>query len=314
MPPPVAPHGPQSQAAIRHPVYWENLLVLVMTALIGIGGIFYAIFVAFSWWTIALAAFWLILCIVSITGGYHRLFAHRTYRAAKSVRLFYLLFGAASGQGSALRWSGDHRVHHARTDEDEDPYNIKRGFWWAHWGWLIYRTPPADQKIVRDLLADPLVRFQDRFYLPLAIAFGFLLPALIGWIWGDLLGALLLAGFFRIAVQYEATFCINSVAHSIGRKPYSADTSARDSHLAALLTMGEGYHNYHHRFPADYRNGVRFYQFDPTKWWIWLLSLAGLAWDLKRVPEDAIAKARESTTSQRMTNSPSSSQVFRSDS
>src|SRR5690348_7168098 len=133
---PVAPDAPPTQTAVRQPVYWENLLVLAMTPLVGIAGILYAIFVTFSWWTLVLAILWLMLCSVSITGGYHRLFAHRTYRAAKSVRLFYLLFGAASGQGSAIRWSSDHRVHHARTDEDEDPYNIKRGFWWAHLGWL----------------------------------------------------------------------------------------------------------------------------------------------------------------------------------
>ncbi len=300
---PVFPQ-PRAPAAARPPFYWENLVVLAMTPLVGIAGIAYSIFIVFSWCTVGLAAIWLVLCALSITGGYHRLFAHRTYRAARPVRVFYLLFGAASGQGSALRWSGDHRVHHARTDEDEDPYNIKRGFWWAHWGWLLYRSPPVDRRIIADLLADPLFPWQDRYYLPLAILFGFLLPALIGCLWGDPLGALLWAGFLRLAVQYQATFCINSVAHSIGRKPYAADTSARDSPLAALLTLGEGYHNYHHRFPADYRNGVRFHHFDPTKWWIWLLSQAGLAWDLKRVPETAIARAMESTRSRGSKNIP----------
>jgi len=284
----------------EHPVYWENLFVLILTHLAGIAGIAYSAFVHFSGWTLGLGALWFVACGICITAGYHRLFAHRTYRAATPVRLFYLLFGAASGQGSALRWSADHRVHHAHTDEDQDPHNIKRGFWWAHLGWLLYRSPPPDPKIIKDLLADPLFRFQDRFYLPLALAFGFLLPALIGSIWGDAFGALLLAGFLRLSLQYQATFSINSVAHSVGRKPYAADTSARDSPLAALLTMGEGYHNYHHRFPADYRNGVKPGQFDPTKWWIWLLSSVGLAWELKRAPKDAVRKAREFTAAQGM--------------
>jgi stearoyl-CoA desaturase (delta-9 desaturase) len=157
-----------------------------------------------------------------------------------------------------------------------------------------HRSPPQSIENVKDLYADPLIRFQDRFYLYLAVAVGFGVPTLLAWAWGDPLGGLLWAGFLRLAVQYQATFSINSVAHWIGRRPYSTETSARDSWIAALLTLGEGYHNYHHRFPADYRNGVRIYQFDPTKWWVWLLSKIGLAWDLKRVSPEAVRKARQS--------------------
>jgi stearoyl-CoA desaturase (delta-9 desaturase) len=145
---------------------------------------------------------------------------------------------------------------------------------------------------VKDLLADPLVRFQDRFYLPLAVVIGFALPGCLAWTWGDPAGGVLLAGFLRLAIQYEATFSINSVAHSVGRQPYSRDTSARDSAIAAIVTLGEGYHNYHHRFPADYRNGIAWHHFDPTKWWVWSLSKLGLAWDLKRAPQDAVRIAR----------------------
>jgi len=257
-------------------IYWENILVLVLTHLLGLAGVAYAAFVHFSWWTVGLAFLWLILCGLSTTGGYHRLFAHRTYHAARSVRLFYLLFGAASGQGSALRWSADHRVHHAHTDEDQDPHNIRKGFWWAHLGWLLYRGRPLDEGTVRDLAADAHVRFQHRWYLPLAAFFGFVLPGLIALAWSDAIGAVLLAGFLRLSLQYQATFCVNSVAHSVGRRPYSRETSARDSFLAAILTMGEGYHNFHHRFPGDYRNGAKPGQFDPTKWWIWLVSRIGL--------------------------------------
>jgi stearoyl-CoA desaturase (Delta-9 desaturase) len=233
------------------------------------------------------------LCTISNTGGYHRLFAHRAYRSAWGVRLFYLLFGAASGQGSSLQWSSDHRTHHAHTDEALDPHNVKKGFWWAHVGWLLYRSPPPDFRNVKDLQEDPLIRFQHRFYLPLAAGIGFLLPTLIACSWGNPLGGLLLAGFLRLALQYQATFSINSVTHAIGRRPYSTDTSARDSFAAALVTLGEGYHNFHHTFPGDYRNGVRLYHFDPTKWWIWLLSKAGLARNLQRIPSGTIQRAKE---------------------
>ena len=273
-------------------VYWENILVLILTHLLGLAGVAYAAFVTFSWWTTGIAMLWLILCGLSTTGGYHRLFAHRTYRAAKSVRLFYLLFGAASGQGSALNWASDHRVHHAHTDEEQDPHNIRKGFWWAHLGWLFHKGPRQEASPVRDLAADPLIRFQHRWYLALAAFFGFVLPGLIALAWSDAIGAVLLAGFLRMAFQYQATFCVNSVAHTVGRRPYSRETSARDSFIGALLTMGEGYHNFHHRFPGDYRNGAKAGQFDPTKWWIWLLSRIGLVWDLKRTPREKIQQAR----------------------
>lgn len=273
-------------------VYWENILFLAGTHLAGLAGLAYLIFVAFSWTTVGLAALWFVLCMLSTTGGYHRLFAHRTYRGAASLRLFYLLFGAASGQASALNWASDHRAHHARTDTEDDPYNIRRGFWWAHMGWLFYRTPPQDGRNVKDLLADPLIRFQDRHYLSLLLGVGFLIPTLVASLWGDAIGGFLVAGFLRLLLQYHSTFSINSVAHTIGRRPYSLAVSARDSLLTALLTLGEGYHNYHHRFPGDYRNGIRFFQFDPTKWWVWLLSKVGITWGLKRVPSDVVRKAR----------------------
>ena len=277
----------------RPGLYWENILVLILVHVAGVIGVLHAIFVGLPWPTAVLAAFWLGACVLSITGGYHRLFAHRTYRAAPLLRVFYLLFGAASGQGSALRWSSDHRAHHAHTDDEGDPHNIRRGFWWAHIGWLLYRSPPSDFRNAKDLLEDPLVRLQDRFYLVLAVVVGFVAPLLLAWTWGDPVGGLLLAGFLRLALQYQATFSINSVAHWIGRRPYAKHSSARDSAITAVLTMGEGYHNYHHRFPGDYRNGVRWHHLDPTKWWIWLLSRLGLARDLRRAPRRDIQRAHD---------------------
>lgn len=275
-------------------IYWENILFLAVTHLAGLAAILYACAVHFSAWTLGLSGLWLALCMLSTTGGYHRLFAHRTYRAAPPLRLVYLLFGAASFQGPALRWASDHRVHHARTDEEGDPHNIRKGFWWAHIGWLLYRSPPNTERS-RDLLADPLIRFQDRFYLVLGVLFGMILPTLIAWTWGDPLGGCLLAGFLRLLIQYHATFAINSVAHTIGRRPYSSSISARDSFVTAFLTLGEGYHNYHHRFPGDYRNGIRAHHFDPTKWWVWSLSKVGLARDLQRASPEAVRRAREGT-------------------
>jgi stearoyl-CoA desaturase (delta-9 desaturase) len=276
------------------PIYWENILFLFLTHVLGAAAIAYFSLLRCSWWTLGLTAAWFFFCALSISGGYHRLFAHRSYKSAWPFRAFHLFFGAASFQSSVLAWAADHREHHIHTDQDRDPYNIKKGFWWAHWGWLCYRTPEPDYMVhAKDLLADPLVVFQHRHYASMSLFTGMLLPMLIALAWGDPVGALLGAGFLRLLLQYHATFCINSWTHKFGRQPYSMSTSARDSFMGAILTLGEGYHNYHHTFPNDYRNGVRYYHFDPTKWVVWALSKIRVTWDLNRAPDPVIQRARE---------------------
>jgi stearoyl-CoA desaturase (delta-9 desaturase) len=270
---------------------WTNILFLAFAHLAAGGGIWWAI-VHFNAWTLGLGVLWLVLCSLSITAGYHRLFAHRTYQAVGALRLMALLFGAASTQNSALRWVNNHRIHHSRVDRDEDPYNIKRGFIWAHIGWVLYCDREPLTRRVRDLQEDPLVMWQHRHYVPLAITFGAVLPAALGALWGDAVGGLLIAGFLRLVAQYHATFATNSLAHTLGARPYDRSTSARDHFVTALFTFGEGYHNFHHRFESDYRNGVRFRDYDPTKWFIFGLSCIGAATNLRRVPEEKIARAR----------------------
>jgi stearoyl-CoA desaturase (delta-9 desaturase) len=195
---------------------------------------------------------------LSVTAGYHRLFAHKTYQAAWPVRLFFLVFGAAALENSVLNWAADHRVHHTHVDEERDPYNITKGFWWAHLFWIFFENPtPPSKTIVRDLEADPLVAWQDRWYLPLAIGVAFGIPLAVGLATGNVLGCLLIGGVLRVVVSHHTTFFINSLCHMIGNQPYSKEHSARDSGVMAVLAFGEGYHNYHHSFPFDYRNGIK---------------------------------------------------------
>lgn len=272
---------------------WLNIVFLSTVHLLALYGLYYMVFDdRFSWWSLALGVLWFALCGLSITGGYHRLFSHPTYKARKPLELFYLLFGAASVQNSALKWSADHRRHHAKVDKDEDPYNIVRGFWWAHIGWVLRIASNRGIRGVPDLAANPLIQFQHRFYVPLAILFSSIIPFCLGFLWGDPLGALLIAGFVRLAFQYHATFAVNSVAHYIGKRPYTTSNTARDSWITAIVTLGEGYHNFHHRFQIDYRNGVRFYQLDPTKWFVWTMSKIGVTWDLKRTSKAQIDAAK----------------------
>ena len=224
----------------------------------------------------------LFLSEIGIGGAYHRYYAHRCYDLARPAEWVLLFLATLAMQGSVLQWSHDHRRHHAFVDTDDDPYSIKKGFWFAHCLWLFHKQPPMDDKWVRDLLKSPVLRFQHKYGHYLGVAANVLVWLLVGWMVRDFLGAFVLAWWTRLAVSHHFTWFINSLAHTWGERTYSREHSAVDNFVIAVLTVGEGYHNYHHTFASDYRNGVRWYHFDPTKWTIWTLSKLGLASNLKR--------------------------------
>lgn len=271
---------------------WVNSIFLAFAHLAAVGGLIYSLSVGVKWESVTLAVIWFLCAGLSITGGYHRLFSHKTYRAAWPLRFFYVMFGAAGVQNSVINWSSDHRRHHAETDHDEDPYNSRKGFWWSHMGWVLFKDPLRDVENVKDLSKDPLVAFQHKYYVLLAVLMVAVLPAAIGLIWGDPLGAFIWAGMIRLVFQYHSTFSINSLAHMFGRRPYNPEISARDNGIVALITLGEGYHNFHHQFPGDYRNGVRAWHFDPTKWIVKTLSWVRITKDLRKVSQQTIDRAK----------------------
>ncbi|PAW63901.1 MAG: acyl-CoA desaturase [Verrucomicrobiia bacterium Tous-C2TDCM] len=269
------------------------LIVTFFTALIATP--LYIAHFGIDFFQIALFVFFFIATGMSITLGYHRLFAHKSFKAGRTVKLTTLLFGAAAFEDSALDWASDHREHHKHVDDEhDDPYSISKGFFWAHMGWIFFKLYPRPLANVGDLKKDPLVMWQHRHHRALGFAVGMILPAVIGFLyggWESALGAFLIAGVARLVCVQHCTFFINSLCHTIGKRPYDSSTSARDSWLMALFTFGEGYHNYHHSFQHDYRNGVKPWQWDPTKWAIWVLSKLGLATELRRVPEEKIVLA-----------------------
>ena len=249
---------------------------------------------------IALFVVMFLACGFSISIGYHRLFSHMAFQASWPVRLFTLVFGAAAFENSVLMWASDHRRHHKHVDHDDDPYSISKGFFFAHIGWLLFKlNPDHPYDNVPDLLKDRLVVWQDRYVQLIAVVVSFVIPSLLGWWWNGwqgALGAFLIGGVARVVVLQHCTFLINSACHTIGRQPYSTRCSARDSLLLAFFTFGEGYHNYHHEFQHDYRNGVKPWNFDPTKWIIWTLSKVGLTAKLRRISPDKIESAERSVS------------------
>jgi stearoyl-CoA desaturase (delta-9 desaturase) len=250
----------------------------------------------------AWAVVFLYLNGLSITGGYHRLWSHKAYEAHPALKWFFALWGAGALQNSILIWSSDHRRHHRHVDDnDKDPYSAGRGLWFSHMGWMLreYQTNECDFSNARDLQRDPVVVFQDKHYVAITVFMNVGLPLALGFYLGDVIGTLLLVGLLRLVVNHHVTFFINSLAHFWGSRPYTDSNSARDNGFLAFLTYGEGYHNYHHIFQTDYRNGIRWWQWDPTKWMISLCSRVGLARNLVRVPDFKIQRAILDTQFQR---------------
>lgn len=290
---------------MKQRIDWTPTLFLTLSPLATIGlFITYLTTESFNPWFILLFVFFYISTLTSITAGYHRLFSHRSYEAHFLLKLFYALFGAAAFQQSILKWAADHRVHHRFVDTENDPYNINRGFWYAHMLWMFVddgrRREPSYKRYSLDLEKDKLVVWQDKYYVPIAVLMGFGLPALIGYFMGSVLGGLLFGGFLRLVIGHHVTFFINSLCHMWGKQTYTDKNTARDSFALAIFTFGEGYHNFHHFFHKDYRNGVKWYSWDPTKWIINLARWFGLADKLHRVSKVEIERARMAMVEKRL--------------
>jgi stearoyl-CoA desaturase (delta-9 desaturase) len=286
-------------------VNWSNSAFLIGTALISLTVVPYHIWtVGLDWFQVGMFLVFFIATGLSITLGYHRLFSHKSFKATWPVRFLTLAFGAATFENHVLAWASDHRRHHKHVDHDDDPYDISNGFWHAHIGWILFKKlPEPPWTNVGDLRKDPLVMWQHNYYIAIALVVGFVIPTGLGWLHSGATGAwsgFLIAGVLRVFAVHHMTFFINSLCHTIGSQPYSSKCSAKDSGIMAIFTFGEGYHNYHHEFQHDYRNGVKWWQWDPTKWTIWTLSKLGMVEDLRRVDEDKAIAAQLTEAQRRM--------------
>lgn len=238
----------------------------------------------FTWLDWVMFAVLYMVSGLGITVGYHRLGSHRSFECPAWVKACLLVAGGWALENSALKWCSDHIRHHARCDQEEDPYNAAKGFWYSHCGWIFFKDHHRTDKYEAKLRKDPVIMWQHRYYVPIVLT-GLALPFIVGllhqgWIGG--LGCFLLAGVCRTFFVLNSTFCINSICHLWGAQPHGSEDSSRDSWWVSLVTFGEGYHNYHHTYLRDYRNGAKWYNFDPSKWLIFVLSKIGLAYNLQR--------------------------------
>lgn len=280
-------------------VNWLNTIFLVITPILAVLGMIldWSYFGAPGLLEFVVFILFYYACGLSITVGYHRLFSHRSHEASWPLVLFYSIFGAGAFQNSIIEWCSDHRNHHKSTDSDDDPYSASRGFWYSHMGWILIEEEKFqnDFSNVKDLEQSKIIRWQHRNIFLIGAFSGIIAPALLGYLIGGVsaaIGCLVWGGLVRLVFVHHGTFLINSAAHIWGTQPYSEENSSKDSFWLAFLTFGEGYHNFHHTFQADYRNGHKWYHVDPSKWWIGIFSMLRLKSNLKKTPKHSIEVAK----------------------
>lgn len=232
------------------------------------------------------------ICNISVGLGFHRLWSHASYKAHPVLEAILMVTTAFCLQGPVLAWVSDHKFHHAYADGDLDPHTpVKKGFWWAHIKWMILGETTRrhiDIMTLKTLGRNKLLMWQFKYYWQFATFLNVVVTAIIGYIAFGFSARGIVAGMFFMGLgrflQQQATFCVNSVLHTFGTRKYSNDSST-DLPWMFILLLGENWHNYHHAFQKDYRNGHKWYQLDVHKWLIWGLSKVGLASDLVRTPE-----------------------------
>ncbi len=239
----------------------------------------------FSWKGIAFAVGLYYLRMFGITAGYHRYFAHRTFRTGRIFQFLLAVLAVSSTQKGVLWWAAHHRLHHKLSDKPGDVHSMARdGFFWSHVGWILTReNDVTDETRITDLTRFPELRWLERMYLLPSIALGVLLAAVGGW------PALFWGYFVSTVMLWHGTFLINSLCHFIGKARYRTEDDSKNSLVLAILTLGEGWHNNHHHYPRSTTQGFFWWEIDPTYYMLKVLSWVGLVWDL-HVPSDAVRR------------------------
>jgi len=275
---------------------WSNILLLLYLHPAALYGLWCA-FTDLRWSSIILTLIIGFFSGLGITAGAHRLWTHRTYKAKLPLRMFLGFFNTIAFQTPLYIWARDHRVHHTYSETDADPHNANRGFFFAHMGWLCMRKHPyvttRGRKVdVSDLLADPVVWIQYKLYIPVVMPMSFLLPPLtVSYLFGDNFWSCFYFSLYRYTLILHSTWLVNSAAHMYGSKPYDKFIGPVESRIVSWFAIGEGWHNYHHVFPYDYKTAeLGNYRLNFTTAFIDFCAWIGQAYDLKTVPTNVIKK------------------------
>lgn len=248
--------------------------------------LFFVFLVPLSWKVAALALGGYGLRMWAVTAGYHRYFAHRTYKTSRAFQLVLAVLGSTTMQNGPIWWASVHRRHHKHSDSPADLHSpVQRGFWYAHVGWVFDRSlpRPRDESNVRDLTRYPELRWIDRHdWVPLAgyAVACFAIGGLPGLVWGFVVSTL---------AVFHATMLINSLAHVRGSRRYDTSDQSRNNALLAVLTLGEGWHNNHHHYMSSTRQGFFWWEVDVTYYVLRALACLRVIWDVREPPASAVA-------------------------
>ncbi|XP_067203944.1 acyl-CoA Delta-9 desaturase-like [Linepithema humile] len=267
---------------------WMNIAFLFLLH----GGFLYALF-NFNWLENWKTSIWFYvvgtLQAIGVNGGIHRFWTHRAYKAKWQLRVILLIFYCIAGMNNPFEWVRDHRVHHKYTDTDADPHNSNRGFFFSHVGWLMMKKHPeviqkGSQIDMSDVMADPIFIFGCKYFLILNIVFAFLLPILIPvYAWNEIWSRAVMSQILRYVLSLNFAWSVNSAAHMFGSKPYNTEINPSENRLVAFIAYGEGWHNYHHVFPWDYKAAeLGDYKLNIVTMYIDLFAKIGWAYDLKQ--------------------------------
>ena len=283
-------------------IVWPNVIVYAIANVLHA----YSFYLLYADWTTRIMATWItcycvgIVGALGITAGAHRLWAHKSYSASLPFRVFLMIAQCIAGQNSIFIWCRDHRVHHKFSETDGDPHNSNRGFFFAHVGWLLRKKHPkvildSEKLDFSDLLADPVVRIQHEYYFYLYFIFALIGPSLIPWyFWNEsLFNSLMIVYLQRYMTSLHSTWFVNSTAHMFGYQPYDHHIEPKENYFVSYGAVGEGYHNYHHTFPFDYRTSENGCKFNVTKKFIDLMAFLGLAYNLRIIPDYLIEERKK---------------------
>ncbi len=287
------PGGADKMRAEPDKVDWIRCIPFIILHL----GCFGVIWTGWSWFAVWAAVALYFLRMFAVTGIYHRYFSHKTYSTSRGGQLFLALWGATTVQRGGLWWAYHHRHHHQHSDQEEDAHSPHvHGFWWSHIGWITSRRNfPTDYSKVKDLAKYPELVWLNRFDTVVPFLFAF---AMFGFgklleIYAPGLGTngwqMLVWGFFiSTTALFHGTSCINSMAHLMGKRRFKTTDDSRNSFILAIICLGEGWHNNHHRYQSCTRNGFYWWEIDPTYYGLKFLSWTGLIWGLKPVPQSIL--------------------------
>jgi len=278
------------------PIIWFNVFLHALSHTIALYGI-YALFTSAQYGTWGLTALNYACATLGTTAGIHRLWSHRSYKATWQLRLFLTYCQTLAFQYSIIYWATYHRVHHKYTETDADPHNAKRGFFFSHMGWTIRQRSAefqsrAKEVDVSDLHNCPFVHNQDKYYYSVLMVVFFIMPTIIPmYYWNETFVNAFTINILRYLLNLHAFFFVNSAAHKMGYKPYRKDIYASDFLIASVLMAGDGWHNYHHTFPWDYKTSEHgTYGTNLTTAFIDAMANIGWAYDLKSVDPEVVKR------------------------